>query len=157
MTERSCGSCTACCEGWLTSKYIDMKPGKPCKHCTAQGCAIYPERPEQPCVTFKCAWLNQEIAMPDSMRPDRCGAIVMTGRKWRRVNVVMVAPTGPEVPEETLEWLKAHARETKMPLMFRENLMRDGAYVGIRQLGYGPRWFVEAVKNLIGPEDVFTI
>jgi len=134
-----------------------MKPGKPCQHCTAQGCAIYPDRPVQPCVTFKCAWLQEDSPLPEDMRPDRCGAIVMTGRKWRGTTVTMVAPAGPEVPEQTLEWLKAWARETGVPLMFRENLVRDGGFTGFRQMGYGPQWFVEAVKNMVGPEDVFRI
>ncbi|MGD2129654.1 MAG: hypothetical protein PVJ33_13410 [Lysobacterales bacterium] len=135
-----------------------MKPGRPCQHCMAAvGCAIYPDRPEKPCVTFKCAWLREGSPLPEVMRPDRCGAIVMTDRKWHGAAVIMATPVGAEIPEETLEWLKAYSRETDIPLLFRENLSRDGKYNGIRKLGYGPRWFVEAVKNTIEPEDVFRI
>lgn len=134
-----------------------MEPGKPCQHCTAAGCAIYPDRPEQPCVVFKCAWLKDDSPMPENMRPDQCGAIVMTNREWNGTKVTMVAPTGIEVPEETLEWLKAYARQTGIPLMFRENRFRDGKYAGIRLMGYGPGWFVTAVKDMIRPEDVFRL
>ena len=65
MTKRQCFPCTACCEGWLTSDVIDMTPGKPCQHCTAQGCAIYESRPKTPCKTYQCAWLVENSDLPD--------------------------------------------------------------------------------------------
>lgn len=157
MDERQCGTCTACCEGWLISAPLKMSPGKPCVHCTAQGCAIYPDRPESPCRTFRCAWLANGDVIPESMRPDRCGAVVIFDRKWNGWSIVKAVPTGVCIPEETLDWLMAYAREKKMPLLFQENLLLDGKYHGIRNRGYGPPAFVEHVKNAIGPEDVMTL
>ena len=57
---RECGECTACCEGWLPDESLDMYAGKACAHCRSEGCAIYETRPEEPCRTFKCAWLQDE-------------------------------------------------------------------------------------------------
>lgn len=157
MEKRSCGSCTACCEGWLSSKIIDMEPGRPCMHCTGQGCAIYPDRPEDPCKSFQCGWLMEGSPMPEALRPDRAGAIVIFNRQWRRWRIIVAMPVGAEIPADTLEWLKAHAREQGLPLMFDTRLMQDGKYVGVTEMGYGPPDFVAAVKDGIGPRDVFML
>jgi hypothetical protein len=154
MSERQCSTCVACCEGWLTSEKLKMRPGKPCTHCTAQGCAIYDTRPEKPCRKFKCAWLAEGEALPEHMRPDQCGAIVMLDRKWNGWSIIKAVPTGATIPEETIEWLKAYARDKKIPLLFSANLEKDGNYHGVTNMGYGPPAFVERVKLDIMPEDI---
>jgi hypothetical protein len=76
--KRICGECTACCDGWLTAniKGEDMYPGKPCQFSMfGKGCSDYKNRPEDPCVTFKCEWLSHPEAYPDQLRPDRSKAI----------------------------------------------------------------------------------
>jgi len=134
-----------------------MEPGKPCSHCTTQGCAIYESRPEIPCRKFRCAWLSEGESLPENMRPDQCGAIVMFDRKWNGWSIVKAVPVGVAIPEETLEWLKAYARENKKPLLFQENLLKDGQYHGIRNVGYGPPAFQEHVRKAIGPEDIMQL
>ena len=93
MQNRECGSCTACCEGWIGSEVIDMGIDKPCQHCTAQGCAIYESRPVDPCQVFKCAWLKEDSPLPDDMRPDKSLAIVILDQKWRGHRIISAAPT----------------------------------------------------------------
>ena len=66
-------------------------------------------------------------------------------------------PTGAVIPEETLQWLMAYAREKKIPLLFQENLVLDGKYSGVRNRGYGPPAFVEHVKTAVGPEDIMRL
>ncbi|MFC1719853.1 hypothetical protein ACFL00_01770 [Pseudomonadota bacterium] len=134
-----------------------MAPGKPCAHCTAQGCGIYETRPEIPCRKFKCAWLAEGDAIPENMRPDRCGAIVMFDLKWNGWSIVKAVPTGACIPEETMEWLMAYAREHKIPLLFQENLVLNGKYHGVRHRGYGPPAFQEHVKISVGPEDIMRL
>ena len=95
--------------------------------------------------------------MPEELRPDRCGAIVIFNREWRHWRIVVAIPTGPEIPPATLEWLKAHAREQGVPLLFDLRLMRDGKYIGVKEMGYGPPAFVDAVRLGIGPQDIFTL
>lgn len=157
MSDRQCSPCTACCEGWLTSTEIDMAPGKPCQHCTVQGCAIYESRPKNPCRTFKCAWLREDSPLPDEFRPDLCGAIVALNHQWNGWTVMRASPTGAEIPAETLDWIKAYAVKEGVPLMFQENLYKDGKFGGAKIAGYGPPSFVQAVKSAISPKDVFRL
>ena len=157
MTKRQCHPCTACCEGWLTSAKIDMTPGKPCQHCTASGCAIYEDRPRNPCKTYHCAWLRDDSDLPDDLRPDLSGAIVSLNRKWNGWTVIHAAPTGAEIPSETLDWIKSYAVRKGIPLMFQENLVEDDTFASARIMGYGPPDFVLAVKNAIGPKDILRL
>lgn len=157
MTKRQCFPCTACCEGWLTSDVIDMTPGKPCQHCIAQGCAIYESRPKTPCKTYQCAWLVENSDLPDDFRPDLCGAVVSLNRKWNGWSVIHAAPTGAQIPAETLEWIKSYAVKRGIPLMFQENLVKNGQFGAAKILGYGPRDFVLAVKNAISPKDILKL
>ena len=103
-----------------------------------------------------CGWLQEGSPLPEELRHDRCGAIVILNREWRHWRIVVAIPTGPEIPPATLEWLQAHAREQGLPLLFDLRLMKDGKYIGVKEMGYGPPAFVEAVKLGIGPQDIFT-
>lgn len=134
-----------------------MAPGKPCQHCTVQGCAIYESRPKDPCQTYQCAWLQEGSELPDDFRPDLCGAVVTLNRKWNGWTVIRAVPTGAEIPPETLEWIKAYAVKLGMPLMFQQNLLENDQFGPAKIFGYGPRDFVIAVKHAIGPEDVITL
>jgi hypothetical protein len=131
-----------------------MEPGKPCVHCTQQGCAIYASRPVEPCVSFKCAWLVDASPLPDNMRPNECGAIVMLDKKWKGKPIIMASPTGEKIPQATLDWLMAYARQHSIPLLLRENLMKNGVFNGFKKMGYGPSWFIHAVETEILPDDV---
>lgn len=155
MSKRECGSCTACCEGWLSAEILEMSPGHPCRHCTSAGCAIYEKRPEDPCVRFNCAWLMDGDRFPEELRPDRAGVIVVVGRKWRDWDVILAVPVGESMPPESLEWLRLHARESRLPLIFDERIMKDGEYVGARARAFGSPAFADAVKYGIGSEDIF--
>jgi hypothetical protein len=154
MEQRICGSCTACCEGWLKADELDMRPGRACRHCTEQGCAIYPDRPEEPCVRFKCGWLQDPGRFPDELRPDRSGVIVLLGRKWRDWDVIFAIPAGASVPAESLEWLRLYAQQAGLPLVFHERVVTDGDFSGVKRRAFGSQRFAAAVKYSIGPEDV---
>jgi hypothetical protein len=154
---RQCGTCTACCEGWLSSRLLQMRPGQPCVHCTREGCAIYEDRPENPCVTFNCAWLQFPEKYPDDMRPDICGAIVRHDRSWNRWEATFAFPTGSAVPESTLERLKTYASQENIPLIFVEHVMESGKYTAVKRTGYGPPDFIEAVNSAIAPEDLLKL
>ena len=91
------------------------------------------------------------------MRPDKSGVIVILDRYWRGHSVVRAVPAGWKVPEHTLDWLMAHARDNKIPLIFLEFLRKDGVCTGYKQMGYGPPGFVSEVKDGVGPADVQVI
>lgn len=131
-----------------------MKPGEPCQHCTVKGCAIYEERPQTPCRSFECAWLKPDSPIPEDMRPDKSGVIVIMDRYWRGRSIIRAVPAGWKVPEHSLDWLMAFAREKKIPLTFLEFIRAEGSYTGYKSMGYGPPDFVAEVKNGLGPEDI---
>ena len=78
MDKRSCGTCTKCCEGWLSGEALGHKffPGKPCHFISiGKGCSVYPTRPKDPCVSYKCAWLTN-LDIPEWMKPSEIHSII---------------------------------------------------------------------------------
>lgn len=76
MTERTCGSCTACCKTCRVSE-IEKPANRWCPHVEiGRGCRIYEDRPNQ-CRQFRCVWL-QDISglLPDDARPDKSGVVI---------------------------------------------------------------------------------
>jgi hypothetical protein len=126
-----------------------MYPGNACAHRRSGGCAIYETRPEQPCRTFECAWLQDEEAFPEEMRPDQCGAIVLPGRLWREWRCMKAVPVGAIIPEATLEWLRVHTEVQDTPLIFYEREVIDGEYHSGHQRAYGSPDFAAAVHETI--------
>lgn len=131
----------------MKSKYLDMYPGHPCKHCTASGCAIYEKRPENPCRTFMCGWLRSGSQLPDSMRPDLSGVIVVVGDSWQKWKVLRAVATGPKIPPHSLEQVKSLAYQARTPLLITEFVESDGRIVGEIIQGFGPPDFSEAVSR----------
>ena len=129
-----------------------MSPGKPCKHCADNGCSIYEKRPD-PCKTFKCAWLESSDILPDNMRPDLCGAIVITGRKFEGWKVILATPTRWKIPEDTLKRIMAFAKQHTTPLVYIENLHDNGVYTHFSRSGFGPLDFVQSIKSSAEPFD----
>ena len=75
---RSCGSCTACCEGWLFGDAYGFKfnIGKPCKFLNKRGCSIYEVRPVDPCKTFECDW-KRNTSIPEWLQPIKSNVIIV--------------------------------------------------------------------------------
>lgn len=96
--KKSCGECTACCSGALSGEAHGhyFYKGRPCFFLTGKGCGIYENRPENPCVSFKCGYLSENF-FPEWMRPDKCG-ILATLRIMK--TKVMVEKDGAQVEEE---------------------------------------------------------
>lgn len=134
-----------------------MKPGSPCQHCEVSGCAIYENRPVDPCRDFVCAWLDPDSPLPARLRPNECGAIILMNRQWQGRKVVRAVPVGKKIPAETFAWLQAYTRETSIPLLYCERIEKEGEFIGIRNFGFGPRSFVHAVKTELGPEDIIKL
>lgn len=155
MTERECGTCTACCEGWLTSPVIPLFPGRGCPHRTAQGCGIYETRPDDPCRDFICGWLQKDSPIPDEMRPDKSGVIVMLNRKYEGWTVIKAIPVGQSIPEASQRWLMQYAQAVNTPLLLMERLMDGDKYIGKSLRGFGPPSFRQVVENSIDSQDVF--
>ena len=95
---RTCGSCTACCDGWLQIEVRGHKvrKGQPCPFSVAHQCAIYPERPHDPCREFVCGWLVASSPLPDWMRPDKADMIMLAANFfWHGLPVDVIVAAGP--------------------------------------------------------------
>lgn len=89
--ERSCGSCTACCEVPSIALPWEEKPQY--QKCSKLGtgnhaCGVYDERPDV-CVRFRCLWLEGLGTKDD--RPDKAGLILN------------ITQTGLDVPQEVAD------------------------------------------------------
>jgi hypothetical protein len=101
--KRECGTCTKCCEGWLSAdiKGHKMFPGKPCFFIEqGVGCKDYEGRPEDPCKDFECGW-KQIVGMPDEFRPELSGTI-MSYRERTNSWTLNKAPNNPSI--QFLSW-----------------------------------------------------
>jgi len=105
-------------------------------------------------VRFQCGWLQEGSALPEDMRPDLAGVIVLLDRPWRDWKVIYAIPTGTSVPAASLERLRKHAQSVGLPMIFYERLVSDGEFTGLRKRAYGSAAFADAVRYSIGPEDV---
>lgn len=105
MITRECGTCTKCCEGWLTANIRghDMFPGKPCFFVEiGKGCKDYKNRPDEPCKSFECGWLQIED-MPEEFKPEISGVIFHL--KLNNGNPYMVISKAPNNPTaQLLSW-----------------------------------------------------
>jgi hypothetical protein len=138
--KRSCQPCTACCDGWLRANIYgaEVGPGKPCPHSSRGGCKIYETRPVEPCRTFVCAWATDGSLLPDWLRPNDCGAIIILNSDWRGENVIKAIPVGTRIPERTLDWLMGYAQAAKRSLIYSERVLKKGKFEGFKYLRFGP-------------------
>lgn len=134
-----------------------MRPGKACKHRVASGCAIYADRPENPCKTFQCGWL-QETVLDEELRPDKCGAVLLTDRDAAGHKVWRLAPVGRSVPEETLYRFGELARALQMPMMWteRSDKFAEGDITGTT-FSSGSEEFISALKWDFSDEHVWDL
>ncbi len=119
---RSCGTCTACCDGWLTAtiRGHEMRVGVPCHFRGTGGCTIYEDRPADPCRGFHCAWRLGGNPFPESFRPDRLGVIILA-KRWRDRVAYYLRPAGRELDASLLEWMRSHSEATGTPFLFEVN------------------------------------
>ena len=76
---RECETCIACCKILAINKpELRKASGVLCPHNTGTGCGIYATRPDI-CRTWYCLW-RRIAALPDHLRPDRCGAVFSVDR-----------------------------------------------------------------------------
>jgi hypothetical protein len=125
--QRQCGSCTACCDGWVEGTIYghEMKPGVPC-HFRGEGCCtIYERRPEEPCRRFVCGWLAPKSPFPESFRPDRLGVMIVTTR-WRGRPAYILKSAGRDPDEELLAWMRNFSVRSGAPFFYEQKGERFG-------------------------------
>lgn len=119
--QRTCDSCTKCCQGTLTGRAYghDFQPGKPCFFVGDKGCTIYADRPENPCVSFKCEWLSGDY-LPMWMRPDLSNVIVVN-RKHDDGNWLELYEAGQTLDSKILSWILIWALNNKKNVRYQVN------------------------------------
>ncbi len=120
--QRSCGSCTACCDGWLQIEVRGhhIHPGTPCPFSVEHRCSIYRERPQKPCREFVCGWLVASSPLPEWMRPDKSDMIMLAANFiWRGLPVDVLVAAGQRPKTKALDWMKAFSSEKKRLLIYQ--------------------------------------
>jgi len=105
-TSRECGSCTKCCEGYLSGniKGHVMDLGKPCFFVEiGKGCTIYNDRPYDPCKKFLCTWITLKD-MPEEFKPEKTGVIFCWRSTEKNLQYLQIhrAPNNPS--PQVLTW-----------------------------------------------------
>ncbi len=121
IQERSCGTCTKCCEGWLSANIRghEMHPGKPCFFLADGKCTDYEGRPNT-CKSYNCAWKSEPETFPEWMRPDRTGVIISKITLPSRADLTHyeVAESGGCLDVKTLNWLIQWSLDTGVNLFY---------------------------------------
>jgi hypothetical protein len=119
VVKKECGTCTKCCEGWLSAdiKGHKMYPGKPCFFIEmGKGCKIYKDRPKDPCKDFLCGWRFIDD-MPNKFRPEISGVIMQD--KFNNGNPYIVLSKAPNNPtEQYLSWAIVYARSRNLNIIW---------------------------------------
>jgi hypothetical protein len=139
---RHCGSCTACCQGWLKGSIhgYEMRPGQACHYVAAKGCSIYDSRPASPCRSFSCGWKAASNLFPDTFRPDLAGFIVKAS-VWDEFEVFILVSAGRDPQAEHLSWMTNLCHASGVPFFYEI----DG-----ETNGYGPSNFVARLNEYQG-------
>ena len=122
--ERECGTCTECCEGWLSTTVngYEIYPGRPCQFVGEGGCSIHENKPEDPCRIFKCEWLeNNDIA--GWMKPNKSKVIIMS-RDWSyeeepQGEYLVVIEAGQQIDSEIFDWLVNFHLNKNIPMIIQ--------------------------------------
>lgn len=102
---RTCGSCTACCEGWLSGEAYGHKffHGMPCFYKNNTGCSIYENRPDHPCKTYKCAWLCYPETFPEWMKPSESKVLMNVSEHSGHLFLNLIE-MGQKMDSKVLSW-----------------------------------------------------
>ena len=101
---KSCGDCTACCEGWLEGSAHGKPyyPGNPCYFKESTSCSIYKDRPPE-CVAYKCEWLKRD-EFPLWMQPSK-SRILLTERNENGIKYFVASETSLPMDIATLNFV----------------------------------------------------
>ena len=120
--KRECGNCTKCCEGWLSGEALGHKfyAGKPCHFISiGNGCSVYATRPKDPCVSFKCAWLDN-LEIPEWFKPDQINAIIKFD-EIKGIKRMVAIEAGEVLQSKVLSWLIQYAISNQLNFAWQIN------------------------------------
>ncbi len=117
---RECDGCTACCDGRLLLKIFGNKwVGRKCQFNTGTGCAIYEDRPHEPCKTFECEWLKDtNFTFPEFLKPDQSGFVLNRGKTKSGILYLRAVASRDGYDNEALLWLIDYGDKNNINLRF---------------------------------------
>lgn len=103
-----CGSCTACCDGWLIGNAYGNPFGNKssCLFLCDKKCTIYNTRPNS-CSKYQCAW--SQGLFPDWMKPTESNVLISVenDKSQQFLKVIQMGyPIKQEVKEFLDSWVK---------------------------------------------------
>lgn len=106
-----------CCQGWLhgSAHGHSFYAGKPCHFVCEKGCAIYEDRPDEPCKSYKCAWIMENY-LPEWFKPD-LSKVICTWRSWSEdfPSYLEVIECGEKLDSKVLSWLYIQYLNNSLP------------------------------------------
>ena len=121
VSNRVCGDCSKCCEGWVRAVIFDkpIQPGLKC-HYLGTHCTIHEKRP-QVCRDFFCAWVKDKtFSIPEWMKPNLSNVIIAE-KTWGRNNEKIfwdVAECGVKMDSNVLNWILMHCSQNNISLRY---------------------------------------
>lgn len=116
---RSCGSCTKCCQGYLSGE-AHGKPfynGRPCFYCAENGCSIYEDRPKDPCQSYTCLWLIDD-KIPEWLKPELVNAII-SHKEIKGIPYIELVEAGATMSSKVLSWFFQFGLDNKLNLLWQ--------------------------------------
>lgn len=138
---RTCGGCTACCEGWLSGEAHGRKffRGMPCYYKGSNGCSIYEDRPEMPCKVYRCAWLANPDLFPEWMKPTE-SKVLMTAKEHQGHTYLHMLEMDQRMDPRVLSWAFTEYLSGRLPNL---RWQVDGAWYLC-----GSKEFVKAMESI---------
>jgi Fe-S-cluster containining protein len=117
MQFRSCGECTACCDGNLKSNSHGnvFKDRNPCIFLVNKLCSIYNDRPNT-CRNYQCAW--SQYLLDEDLRPDLSGVLVSVEKDLNDGQFLKVIQIKENVDFEILDRIKANTKKLNAKTIF---------------------------------------
>ena len=138
---RSCGDCTACCDGRLVLNIFGKRfTGRPCHYLTNEGCSIYKHRPKDPCKTFNCGWLKDEnFKYPEWLKPNKSGLIILDWKKTKSgIPFICVVANGDNYDKKSLLWLIDYCSDNDLNIEFLVG--NDKHHMGSKEFRKEKKW-----------------
>jgi len=114
--KRECDGCTECCQGWLfgSAHGKNFWNGRPCHFVGDRGCTIYKDRPHDPCVTFRCGWLDDTQTFPEWLKPNLSKVIAQKLKTKSGIEFYKIFECGQKIDSTVLNYLVLHALQNSV-------------------------------------------
>jgi hypothetical protein len=128
-TSRPCGTCTACCVGFLTADIYgtEMKNGRKCKFLD-KNCTIYNFRPKL-CQDYICEWKHNP-SVPVRFKPD-ISNVIMHWKITKGLTYLQILDRNPVLNQELYDWLKEkHENDVYPHIIYNHYIHWPKDYIG---------------------------